>query len=233
MIVFLLQIHQLPHELRKYRFMTDQNLVSFQISSDGKAINQTFQVVEIEVHNNVSGVSQARIVVLASDISEVTDAAEFKVDRKIGIKLGYDGKDKSVFNGVVTGQSLHIKSGQGVAYEVICESFDEVEVIPPDDISNENSTLKLSYGADILSCSMHADPNVSSQIMGGIGIEGNSQVVPGSIVSLKGLGEIFNGNQYVSGVNHHVANGNWYTDVNIGLAKEGNQDFELDETLYN
>lgn len=202
--------------------MTDQNLVSFQISSDGKAINDTLQVVEIEVHNNVSGVSQSRIVLLASEVPDATDAPEFKVDRKIKIELGYDGKNEVVFNGVVTGQSLHIKSGQGAALEVVCESFEEDQVLPPDDISKVKSVLTLTYGSDILSCSIHADPNVSNQIMGGLGTQGSSTVVPGSVVALEGLGDTFNGNQYVSGVNHHVANGNWYTDVNIGMVEESN-----------
>lgn len=214
--------------------MANQNIVSFRIKSDEKVINNTLQVVEIEVHNNVSGVSQARIVLLTNgDVSELADAPDFEANRSIEILLGYDSKDQSVFKGEVTGQSLHIKSGEGVAYEVVCESFDQEQVLPPEDISKANSALTLSSGNNVLSCSIHADPNVSTQIMGTIGTQGNSAVVPGSVVTLDSFGNTFNGKQYVSGVNHHVGNGNWVTDVNIGMVEEENEFSEFDETSLN
>jgi len=40
------------------------------------------------------------------------------------------------------------------------------------------------------------------------------------MVELKGVGERFKGNAYVSGVKHTVADGQWRTTVTVGLPAE-------------
>lgn len=201
--------------------MATQGLVTFQINSDGKPIDDTIQVFEIEVYNNVSGVSQARIVLLINgELSKVVDSDQFGAHREIEIKIGYEMKNFLVFSGSISNRSLHIKSEQGAALELVCESFDGEQILPVEDISKATAITTLTYGVDILSCSIHSDENVSTQNMGGVSIQGSNIVKPGVIVDLRGLGEAFDGNQYVAGVNHHIANGNWISDVNIGMVEE-------------
>ena len=52
---------------------------------------------------------------------------------------------------------------------------------------------------------------------GYITCEGNSDVTPNSLIKLKGFGDRFNGDAFVSGVTHIAENGHWQTEVNIGL----------------
>lgn len=57
-----------------------------------------------------------------------------------------------------------------------------------------------------------------SKIRGRARFEGSSLVKPNVMVTLKGLGDRFNGDAWVSGVHHRLAAGLWMTVIDIGLA---------------
>lgn len=55
---------------------------------------------------------------------------------------------------------------------------------------------------------------------GRVKFQGFAGVMPGMVIEVTGIGERFEGEMYVSGVRHTVANGNWETDVQFGLNPE-------------
>lgn len=57
-----------------------------------------------------------------------------------------------------------------------------------------------------------------SKIKGRIKFLGFADVKPGNLVELQGVGDRFNGIAFVSAVRHSINDGNWYTDINIGLS---------------
>ncbi len=59
--------------------------------------------------------------------------------------------------------------------------------------------------------------NVLSKIRGRVKFQGFSGVNPGDMVSLDGLGDRFNGPAFVSAVHHDYAEGNWTTEVTLGM----------------
>jgi Rhs element Vgr protein len=59
--------------------------------------------------------------------------------------------------------------------------------------------------------------NVLSKIRGRVKFQGFSGVDPGDMVSLDGLGDRFTGPAFVSSVTHDYADGNWTTEVNLGM----------------
>jgi Rhs element Vgr protein len=61
--------------------------------------------------------------------------------------------------------------------------------------------------------------NKLSKAIGRVKIDGNAQVKPGSIITLAGVGDRFNGNVYVTGVLHHYE-GSWQTDIQFGWAED-------------
>ncbi|RAJ80141.1 Rhs element Vgr protein [Chitinophaga dinghuensis] len=61
--------------------------------------------------------------------------------------------------------------------------------------------------------------NHISKITGRVRMEGNADIKPGTLVTLKGLGDRFNGNVFVTGVLHQF-DGNWHTDVQFGWREE-------------
>lgn len=57
-----------------------------------------------------------------------------------------------------------------------------------------------------------------SKIRGQVRFQGSALVKTGTMVTLAGLGDRFNGNAWVSGVHHRVSEGLWYTTIDIGLS---------------
>lgn len=48
-------------------------------------------------------------------------------------------------------------------------------------------------------------------------VQGFSKALPGITVALEGLGDRFNGMAWISGVRHEISQGNWLTDLQLGL----------------
>ena len=57
-----------------------------------------------------------------------------------------------------------------------------------------------------------------ARIRGSVSFQGSALAKPGTIIELAGVGERFNGNLFVSGVNHSVRDGNWITRVEFGMS---------------
>lgn len=48
--------------------------------------------------------------------------------------------------------------------------------------------------------------------------QGIPEVKPGTVIKLTGVGERFNGNVYISGIRHQLAEGNWTVDAEFGIS---------------
>ncbi|MCB0835203.1 MAG: type VI secretion system tip protein VgrG [Bacteroidetes bacterium] len=57
-----------------------------------------------------------------------------------------------------------------------------------------------------------------SKIRGEVKCQGNSLVVPGKYFTLKGLGTRFDGDHFIAGIKHVIAEGNWFTEVEFGIS---------------
>ena len=62
--------------------------------------------------------------------------------------------------------------------------------------------------------------NEFAKITGEARIQGSPLVEPGVYITLAGMGTRFNGDHLVSGVTHSIADGNWFTDVQLGLSPQ-------------
>lgn len=59
-----------------------------------------------------------------------------------------------------------------------------------------------------------------AKVRGRAKFQGFAGVLPGNVIDVTGIGERFEGSMYVSGVRHTLSNGNWETDVQLGLNPE-------------
>ncbi len=59
-----------------------------------------------------------------------------------------------------------------------------------------------------------------AKIRGTVRFQGSALARPGSMVTLAGLGERFNGNAWVAGVHHRLAEGLWITTLELGLSPD-------------
>ncbi len=67
-----------------------------------------------------------------------------------------------------------------------------------------------------------------SKIRGKVSFQGSSLVGLGKTITLAGLGERFNGTGFISGFEHDISNGNWVTQVTLGLNYEWfQQEFDI------
>jgi Rhs element Vgr protein len=59
-----------------------------------------------------------------------------------------------------------------------------------------------------------------ARIRGRMKFQGSAAAKPGSLIELKGVGARYSGNVFVGAVEHEIADGNWLTTVEFGLAPE-------------
>jgi Rhs element Vgr protein len=59
-----------------------------------------------------------------------------------------------------------------------------------------------------------------SRIRGRMKFQGSAKAVPGSLIEVKGVGDRFSGNVFVSSVQHELAEGEWLTEVDFGQSAE-------------
>ena len=59
-----------------------------------------------------------------------------------------------------------------------------------------------------------------AKVRGTVRFQGSALAVPGCTVELAGMGQRFNGTAYVAGVAHTVAEGNWITEIALGLDEQ-------------
>jgi Rhs element Vgr protein len=105
-------------------------------------------------------------------------------------------------------------------------SFTENGNLSSDDIANPfGSEVKLSHTGNLSSeelqswANAYEMKNKVSKAIGRVKIDGNALVKPGSIITLAGVGDRFNGNVFVTGVLHHYE-GAWQTDIQFGWSEE-------------
>ncbi|PKV49115.1 Rhs element Vgr protein [Aquimarina sp. MAR_2010_214] len=56
-----------------------------------------------------------------------------------------------------------------------------------------------------------------SKIRGRVQFQGIPAVKPGTILNLQGVGDRFNGKVYITGISHHISEGNWTVDAQFGI----------------
>jgi len=59
-----------------------------------------------------------------------------------------------------------------------------------------------------------------AKVRGRVKCKGIHTVKPGSIIELGGIGDRFNGNAFVSGIQHFIAAGDWLLDIQFGMEPE-------------
>lgn len=337
-------------------------LVTFTVKVNGSVIPETINIFSIQVEKAANGIPTAKIVVLDGDPSQgtfqVSSSSTFVPGNEITIETGYDLKNKLIFKGIITQQTLRIDETVGSTLEVVCrdkaikmtvgrksatflkqkdsdilksiiENYGltssvaattsvwpemvqycatdwdflvsraeangllvlanngKVTIQKPD--ADTSPVQSIMYGENLYA--FHADLNALSQlravdanawnyknqelingnaansvsgpgnisskklsevvglkadklqtsgylsseeltnwakaeltkseyskIRGEAKIQGTSLVEPGKYISLKGLGDRFSGDHFISKVVHTLAEGNWFTEVSIGLS---------------
>ena len=59
-----------------------------------------------------------------------------------------------------------------------------------------------------------------SKIQGEAKLDGNNSLLPGQYITLNGVGDRFNGDHLISAVVHNISDGDWFTNISIGLSAQ-------------
>jgi Rhs element Vgr protein len=125
-------------------------LVSFSIKVGGSPIPDTVQVLSVHVEKRVNKIGMAKIVILDGEADTgdfvVSSSDTFVPGGTISIEAGYDGSNKVIFVGIITGQSIRIDSIVGSALEIECRDA-AVKMI----VGRKNLTFSKQKDSDILS----------------------------------------------------------------------------------
>jgi len=101
------------------------DVVTFVINIEGAAINQEYQVMSITVSKEVNKIPSALIVLRDGDAAEetfaVSDSADFEPGKEVEVKVGRDGKDETIFKGIIVKHGIKVAEGGTSLLKIECK----------------------------------------------------------------------------------------------------------------
>jgi len=90
------------------------DLVSFEVLIEGQELTGEYDITEIEIRKGVNRISQVKIEILDGNPSEqsfpVSEEGHFEPGNKIKVNLGYHQETECIFEGIIVGQGLKIRT---------------------------------------------------------------------------------------------------------------------------
>ena len=193
------------------------SLVTFQILSGGSAIPDSFAVIAVTIEKRLNQASSARIVLLDGDPATGTFAISasdiFVPGVEIVINAGYDAQNRLLFRGEIIAQNIFINDAGESTLVVECWNY-----AVDNRAFDKTPVLTINYGDSIIALNASLSrPDNAFKVNGMVKFQGSGLAEPGKYISLKGLGDRFNGNHLMSAVLHQIDGGNWTTEATIGL----------------
>ncbi len=138
------------------------DLVTYEILSNGSAIDDTYQVESIVVQHDVNRIPMARLTLMDGSPSKsalpISDSSTFVPGAEIEIKVGYESKDETIFKGVVVQQGLKLGAG-GSVLQVECQ----------------DKAVKMAVGRKNVSYNKTKDSDIISRIIRESGLTSDVQ----------------------------------------------------------
>lgn len=123
---------------------------SYRILIDGSELKAQYSVMSIVVHRSVNKIPVAQLILLDGDAAErdfeASSKGPFDPGKKVTIKLGYEQKEETVFEGIIVKHSIKIRNGQPSM--LILELKDEVVKMT---ITRKNKYYENKLDSDIIS----------------------------------------------------------------------------------
>jgi len=90
----------------------NSDLVTYSVKIDGKELAETVEVIAISIDQSVDAIAKAELVVSDNDPSgesfEQSSSSNFVPGNKVSIAIGYNSENNTVFQGIITRQSLKV-----------------------------------------------------------------------------------------------------------------------------
>lgn len=135
--------------------------VSFELLSKGKSVSPGYQVLSISVTKEVNRIPTAVIVLRdgesAGETFPISDGEDFVPGNEIEIKAGRDGKNDTLFKGVITAHRIKV-AGNGVSTLTI---------------SCKDKSVKMTVGRHSKYFEDSKDSDAISEVLGAYGLAGD------------------------------------------------------------
>ncbi len=110
-------------------------VVTHTILVEGEEVPSTVEVYSIDIWNELNRIPRAKVVILDGNTSDqtfkVSEEDWFVPGNEIEIQLGYESEENTVFKGIVTGQSIKMRSNGNSVLTVDCtDSAIKLTTIP-------------------------------------------------------------------------------------------------------
>jgi len=114
---------ELPTDLLQNGLQT-QGVVTITVLINGEEIPSTVQVYSVDVWHEINRIPKAKLAILDGDVSEETFSVSedewFVPGNEIEVQIGYQADENTVFNGMVTGQSIKVRPNGNSLLMVDC-----------------------------------------------------------------------------------------------------------------
>jgi len=101
------------------------SVITYAVKVNGNTIPDTYQILSIRIKQSINRISSATIVFLDGDPTTesfaISSSSNFVPGNDISISIGYDSENTSVFEGIVSKQSLRVENAEGPMLEVECK----------------------------------------------------------------------------------------------------------------
>lgn len=196
-----------------------QELVQFDAS------DWDFILSRADANGNICVVDDGKITIQKPDLSQEPEltvqygSTVLELDAEMDARLQYEGVKAKSWD--FAGQEVLEVEGQN-------PTFEEAGNLSGQDLSQRLSqpTIELYHSGNIKSEELQAWADAKmlrsrlAKIRGRVKIEGYPDIKPGQLIKLEGLGDRFNGKIFVSGVLHKIQNGQWASNLQLGLREQ-------------
>ena len=138
-------------------------IATFVVKVGGNAIPDQVQVLSIRIEKRINKISLARIVVLDGEANtgkfDVSSSSTFAPGGEVAIEAGYDAKNKVVFKGIITQQSIRIDNFNGSVLEIECRDA-AIKMV----VGRRNTTFSKKKDSEIISSIISSYSGLSSDI---------------------------------------------------------------------
>jgi Rhs element Vgr protein len=97
---------------------------TYDVVIEGKAMNASYQLTMLSVIKEINRIPMVKLAVRDGDAAartfEISNSNDFIPGKKIVIKLGHDGDNKQVFQGIITKQAVQVKANGNSQLVVEC-----------------------------------------------------------------------------------------------------------------
>jgi Rhs element Vgr protein len=112
-----------------------------------------------------------------------------------------------------TGSAPELNKHGNLTCEDLSKVIDLQALTLQTDAPNMEGSIKSWADAQMLKSGL-------SKIRGTVSFQGSADVMPGDLIKIDGVGNRFTGNAFVGSVNHTISEGDWKTEIAIGLPSE-------------